>query len=436
MSVDLLLALLNVGFCLWRLVATMRRGRLMALVWFLMTYFACFFIPVALTDHISFTRGFYSEAETADHGTIHNVLLFVIMFDFLFAVAEHLCWWCLNRREGMRLTWKVEMSDAQWELLLVVFGLYWVVGGAWWFWQTRGSGYREYVEGASWGSVIFWASSPVIVLAAMRRRWWLVTILCIPYLFFCVHLQVRSFALLSVVPVVVVELYRRAGSSASLRRASGRVIRYAIVAGALLVSLSVIIAAYRKAPVELPDSKMPFGVVETVAMVDRYHRHVGWDGLTLYAVHYINPFMKLLHVKLPDSQDTPTVIAQLLDGVPDDWPVLFHYPALIWADAYISFDWYGLWMAVLWAAVCCLWEFLMRRSGVLLALLLPYFCWHTYMLVRGAVAVASVPESYSLYLSLVPLLLVFGTRVLKKDPPSPGSHPTEVAAFLAGNLMR
>jgi hypothetical protein len=435
-SGDLSLALINVALCWWRAIATMRQGRLIAVIWILIAYFAIFFVPVSLTDDVKFIRGFFAEPEIASHEVIHKVMIFVVIFNLIFAFAEALLWRLVAGTRRPPVDWRLSMPPADWERLRAIFLMYWLVGGVWWFWQTTGAGYRDYVEGASWGSVIFWASSPLIVLSAMSNRWAFASALCLPFLYFCVHLAVRSFVLLSIVPLFVVGFYQVANRT-SFNRAIGRLLRYLVVVVGLLYAVSYFVSQYKDygKGFAFPDSGMPFGVVETVAMVDRFNRHVGFDGLILYGWNYINPFMKLFGIPKPSIPDTPTVIAGLLDGVPANFPVLYHYPALLWADAYISFAWAGLWMAVLWAVVVCIWELLMRRNQLLLSLLLPFFCWHSYMLVRGAVAVASVPVSYSLYFALFPFLLIYRRRLFSNiESGAPSLEPEAISP--PPNLMR
>lgn len=411
--IDVALALINVAVCVWRLSASVRSRRLISIVWFLILYFSVFFIPVALTSEFEFVRGFVDEHQTVRHESIHKVVLFVFVFNGILALSESM-FAKLCSGVFRKSAWTMPERLANEGYIGVVYLFYWAIGGAWWALQTWSTGYREYVEGSSWGAVLFWASSPAIVLAAMRRRWAVSLVLSIPFLYFCVHLQVRSFALLSLVPLFVVGALQVLGRE-SRRQVSGRLLRYGIIAGTVLVSLSIYVNLYKTGTISLPDSDMPFGAAETVAMVDRFHARVGFDGLILYAWNYINPFLKLFRIPRPEIADTPNVIAGLLEGIPGNWPVYFHYPALLWSDAYISFGWAGLSLAPFWAIVIVIWEATMKRNELLLALLLPYFCWHSYMLVRGAIAVASVPVSYSLYFSLFPLALGVGRALLAKS---------------------
>lgn len=99
------------------------------------------------------------------------------------------------------------------------------------------------------------------------------------------------------------------------------------------------------------------------------------------------------------------------DDVPKSFPLRLHYPALWYADAYFAFGKYGLLLAAFWAAVLVGWERLMARNSLIFGLLLPFYSWHAYMLVRGAIAGSSVPISYALYISALTAVIILGRRV-------------------------
>lgn len=435
MGVDLSLAIANIALCVWRLIAAFRARRLMAVLWFLLTYFAIFFVPVAMEAQVNWIRGFLDERVSAGRPEIHNVMLFVCAFNAVLALADALLW-RLSSRSTVGGHWRIERNASALGPLLWILLAYWGVGSLWYFWSTLGMTYRDYVEGASWSVVFLWASGPLVSLLALQRRWLLALGVCIPFVYFAIHLQVRSFALLSLVPLAVVGFYQVLDDS-STRIRFGKLFRYAAFAGALLVALSIFVSQYKNGEVAFPDSKMPYGVLQTTTLADRYDERTGFTSLTLYGWNYINPFMKLVHIDKPDIPDVPVVIARILEGVPEDWPVYFHYPALLWTDAYLSFGWAGIALAVVWAAVLALWETAMRRNPLLLALLLPYFVWHCYMLVRGAIAIASVPIAYALYFSFFAFFLASGMELWRRRSGQAGTADQAVPLVVAPmNLLR
>jgi hypothetical protein len=403
----LIIAILNLLLCLLRFISTVKSQRIISLVWFLFAYFAVFFIPVSLTEKMTIVRGFIDSQVTVKEATFHNAIIFVFIFNLIFLISEFLIWRLLPFPK-IRFNWRFSRISPQLTRLSYILFLFWLIGGVWYYIQTSSQGYRDYVEGASWAIVFFWASSPLIPLMTMQRRRMFAIILCIPFLYFALHLQVRSFALLSLVPFLIVEFYQLITDSGSKAKFH-RLIKFGLVSILILVVISIIVNQYKKGGGGIfPDSGMPFGVVQVMALSDYFHRFVGFDGIILYFWNYINPFMKLFFIPKPNITDTPVIIAQLLEGVPENWQVYFHYPALIWADAYISFAWDGLWLAVFWAGILCLWDLIMMRYPIFLVLLLPYFTWHNYMLVRGAIAIASVPIAYALYFSFFAFLFTVG----------------------------
>jgi hypothetical protein len=435
MGIDVGLAIANIILCVWRLIAAFRARRLLAILWFLLAYFAIFLVPVALETEVSWVRGFLDERVTAGRAEIHNVVLFVCAFNGVLALADALTWKLFGgSRAGAQ--WRLEPNAPTLGPLFLILLGYWVVGSIWYFLSTLDLTYRDYVEGASWSVVFLWASSPLISLLALQRRWIPALLACVPFIYFAIHLHVRSFALLSLVPVAVVGFYQVLNDS-STRIRYGRLLRYASLAGGMLVALSIFVSQYKNGEVAFPDSKMPYGILQTTTLADRYDQRTELTSLTLYGWNYINPFMKLFQIEKPDIADVPVVIARLLEGVPEDWPIYFHYPALLWTDAYLSFGWAGLALAVFWPVVLAVWEGAMRRNPLLLALLLPYFVWHCYMLVRGAIAIASVPVAYALYFSFFAFFLASGMELLRRRvavADSTEALPPMVAA--PANLLR
>lgn len=412
-TVDIAIAVLNAALCIWRAVAAIRAGRLAAIFWVLIAYFAVFFLPVAATEEIVWRRGFLDEVITTRHDIIHKTLIYVLAFNVVMIAADVLVGRLLRPKSSAAPGWEIDAAQGSWRVVQSLLVAYWLFGGVWYLWQIRAESYTDYVEGASWAAVIFWASSPLIVLLAMQRRWLLAFTACLPFLYCAVHLAVRSFALLSLVPLLIVGFYQLVGRHGG-RLLSGRLLRYVAVAGGILVGISIGISQFKNKLITLPDSYMPFGVAQVVTVTDRLGASTGFASIELYFWNYISPFVRLFGGTKPDIVDTPVIIARLLEGMPSDWPVFFHYPALIWSDAYLSFGWAGLALGPIWVLVIALWEVAMRRNQALLVLLLPFFSWHCYMLARGAIAVASVPVAYALYLAAIPMLLVLGGGLLRR----------------------
>lgn len=433
MALNLAISLLNLFLCVWQSVYALRSGRLISVVWILFSYFGLFAFRVAVMSEITWVRGFVGETVQADSTTITKALLYLLLFNLLFYFTDAFCTRFYVNGIRPALNWLFVIDGSKSRFLLCLLGGCLLIGGASYIWQMRMGSYRDYVEGdASWAVVFFWASAPIIVISAMLRRKWIAIICCLPFLYVSVHLGVRSFLLLSLLPFILVSLFGL-GVHKGLRL--WKMSTYLLFASLSLVVASYYISQYGKGGFTFPDSGMPVAYVQTMYMVDKTESHTGFSSLQLYGWNYINPFARLAGFHRPEIKDTPQIIASLLDGVPDGWNVYYHYPALIWADSYISFGFIGLLLAVFWGVILNIWEAIMARSPVLLSLLLPYYCWHAYMLVRGAIAGSTVPVSYSLYISLIAYILVFRGDTFKKTAISHGYDDSVVLSRNNNNLM-
>lgn len=407
-----ILAVCNIALCGWRFFATLNAGRMISITWFLMAYFAIFFLPLSFEFEIKWIRGFFAEPATAHFTEIVTTFYFTVLFNILFAATEIILW-ALIKPKTPRFDWVLSKQDLSYRPLIALLFAYWLIGSVWYLYETMSSNYRQYVESASWAVVFFWAGSPLIVLLAMQKRRVAAFCLCLPYLYIASHLDVRSFALLSLVPALIVSFYQIVGPQ-GLRGKSLMLIRNALIGGVLLVAISIFISQDKNQVVSFPDSGMPYGIPQVIKMVDKYDAHNGFDSLTLYGWNFIQPFMKLFGIEKPVVKDGPVVIAQLLQGVPDKWSVFYHFPSLIWADAYVAFAWSGLLMAVFWAVLLTLWDRVMYVFPIVLIMLLPFYAWHSYMLVRGATGVASVPFAYAAYFSFFAFYGVLKTGLFKR----------------------
>ena len=426
MQIELFVAMANLFFCLQRLLSTFKSGRLSAVVWALAVYFSFFFIFVMAAGPFSKYRGFTDDTLFVKQQTIDFSCYFIAAFHLIFGITEAIVWKLLGIPAN-RVTWELPRSQKHLSSLLGILLAFLCIGGSWYWWKMQGLGYRDYVEGvgSNWPQVFLWASSPFITISMMQRRYWAAALAGVPFILFAIMLNVRSFALLSLVPAVIIGLFHMWQESDTKRRLFSRLIKASILLAGLLL-LSAAIMQQKGAYVGLPDSDMAYGMPLIVEAVKLDNHYTGFNSLSIYGLNFINPFLKLLQIERPHLIDTPVYMASLVDGVPKDWPVYFHYPTLWYSDAYISFGIAGLALAALWALILTGWEAFIMRYPTMIALMLPYYAWHAYMLVRGAPGIASVPFSYAFYVSALVFLLCGGrliwatpqTRVAENSLPS------------------
>lgn len=396
--------IISLAICMTRAAATLRSRRAISIVWILLSYFTIFCFPLSLETEIELTRGFDSAYFKISHLEIRKTLAFILCFNSTLLIGD-LFFSKLLEPKVRTTNWNLDRDSSLVKYLLRILLCYWLVGSLWYYVHTRGLGYRDYVEGTSWAAVFLWASSPAVVIAAFQRRWVLAAILCLPFMYFAVHLSVRSFALLSIVPLMVVVVFQGLGAEMVTPINFRKLTVRASLASVIVIGASALVGLWKPGVQIFPDSGMPYGAVQTISLANDFGMQLGFNSLLLYAENFVNPFLKLFQIDRESSTDTPVFIAGLLEGVPFDWPVYFHYPTLIWSDAYISFGWSGVWFGILWALILVCWDRLIGKHQVIAILTLPYFCWHGYMLVRGAIAVSSVPFAYAAYFSFFAFLL-------------------------------
>lgn len=411
MQIELFVAVVNLAFCLQRLLSTFKSGRLSAVVWALASYFSFFFVFVIVGGPFSKYRGFTGDTLYVKQQSLDVACYYIAAFHLIFAIAESIVWKVLGV-SASRVSWELPRAKMHISLTMGVLFAFLCVGGSWYWWKMQGLGYRDYVQGtgSNWPQVFLWASSPFITISMMQRRYWTAALAGTPFILFAIMLNVRSFALLSLVPAVIIALFHMLQESGTKFRFFSQFVKVSIALVGLLL-LSVVIMQQKGAHVGLPDSGMAYGMPLIVAAVQQAKHYTGFNSLSIYGLNFISPFMKLFGFKRPEFIDTPVYMASLTDGVPKDWPIYFHYPTLWYSDAYISFGVAGLALAALWALILTGWEAFIVRYPAMIALMLPYYVWHSYMLVRGAPGIASVPFSYAFYVSALVFLLCGGRLI-------------------------
>lgn len=411
MQIELFVAIANFIFCLLRFVFTFKSGRLSATVWALATYFSFFFIFVIADGPFSKYRGFTGDTIAVKQQTIDFACYYIAGFHLIFAITESVAWKLIGVPVN-QVAWELPESERRLSVMRGVFLVFLIVGGSWYGWTMQGLGYRSYVEGvgSNWPLVFVWASAPFITISMMQHRYWAAAFAGAPFILFAIMLKVRSFALLSLVPAVIIGLFHMWQGSGENRHLVFRLIKASSLLFGLLL-LSAVIMQQKHSHVGLPDSDMAHGTPLIMEAVQQAKHYTGFNSLILYGLNIITPFMKIFGIERPHLIDTPVYMASLIDGVPKDWTVYFHYPTLWYSDAYISFGNEGVALAALWALILTSWEALMLRYPAMIALMLPYYAWHMYMLVRGAPAVASAPFSYAFYVSALVFLLLGGRLV-------------------------
>jgi len=422
-GVDILavvIALVNLAMVGFRTNQVLGKNRLITFAWVLITYWSFFLVMLAIGGPFTKFRGFRADLVTVTADTIRYSCIYVLCFNALFLLTE-VGVWHLFRGGRTRVTWIIRKEERWLRIATLIYGAFLLGGGLLYWLKTRGMGYYDgYVQfqGSNWPSAFLWAAAPLITIKAFEKKYWLSLLCTVPFLVFAVLFHVRAFALLSLIPALIVMYFQYVGKDAKAQKRRFRAVVLGIAGAIVLVGLSNVVT-FGKLDQEtfsaFPDSGLVYGMNIVMEMANKLDVSTGWDSLIHYSQNIANPFMKLLGIPRSEVPVPPQVMATLVDGVPPNYGVFYHYPTLWYSDAYLAFRIAGLALAVLWGALLSGWELVMIRRPFLMALMLPFYTFHTYMLLRGAIDSATTPFSYSFYLALLVVLALAPRKMWKRE---------------------
>jgi len=405
------------------LVHFVRQRRLVAIIWLLLAYFGVAILFLTIEGAFIHTQPFTLVQFDINNGELLRFNLFALGFNLIFGLTDLGCSRWLHPFARRRIRWNPGPRESRTiEILIRIYGSLLIVSSLLTIVMFRGSGYTDFVERneSSWPMVFLMASSPFIAFCTIQRRYWLALAACLPFLLIAIQLNVRTFLLPSVITVVLVHAFREISRRKINLR--GGLARWAVTVVALVCLLLVssrimsLKTGKQTGIIALPDFDLVTMSPVVMAASDVTNTRTGWDSLALYHLNLINPFLRLMGVERPEITDPPVVMARFIEGVPENWPRFYHYPSLIYADAYLSFGYAGLWMAVYWALILMALELILVQNMILFGVMVPYYSWHAYLLVRGATAGASVQCAYSIYFSLIIAFVVARHQLLMIQP--------------------
>jgi hypothetical protein len=263
--------------------------------------------------------------------------------------------------------------------------------------------YLDYVtmNESAWAQAFLWAGSPAILYFAMRGKYLTSLLLCIPFVVIVFQLKVRSFALLSILPFIIYLIQNKSQSNKLIRN---------IVTG-LSISLIVYLFVFLRESNTLPDALLPVYMNTVFEAHENYLLVEGLPGVKAYLLNIINPFLIVFGVNEYQYYDTPFYLASIIIGSEH---TVNHFPSLWYTDAYVNYGFGGIGLAILYGFIISLMTTILKLGNSAYCFLLPYYVWHNYLLVRGAISIATVPFSYSIYLSAIPLITIWIYLKLKR----------------------
>ncbi|MEY4588598.1 MAG: hypothetical protein RL497_674 [Pseudomonadota bacterium] len=412
---NLSIAIANIIIAFAGLYLSLKQHRLGTVVWFLISYFMLWFIPVALTDEITHIQKFTNGTIKIDQESIGKTLIFILAFNIIFFISD-IVFYRMHRASihiPIAFKWGERSNITQ-----CVFILFLLYGTIFYYLSTRNFSYTDYVENvASWPMVFMWCASSGICLAALRKKYVIASLMALPFLYFMIHLKIRSFALLSIIPLLII-LYLQfsEGQQSFLKNWRTYAVIIPIFIGLLFGAAYSMNTKQDKARNTsiFPDAGMPFGCIIITEGIRKDQISTGFDALKLYGSNISNPFRRLFGMHTPEIIDPPVIMAQIFEGFPKNHKTRYHYPVLWYTDAYLAFGLLGLLLAVFWSAVLNFWERLASYNASTFCILLPVYCWHAYMLVRGAISGAAVPFLYSVYIAAIVFMTIDYSSLIKR----------------------
>ncbi len=400
-------AALNLLLSLYRLYATISKRRLVAVFWFLISYFSLFELLLVIGGTFSRMRGWNAQRIIVDENTIAYVAVYVFVCNTLFAISE-MATWRLFGKNCDELTWWIPRDYGIANAFRYVLAPVLLFAAALYAFKMRGLGYTGYVEykESNWPSVFMGSATPLIAVSMMQRRFLWVVVAMVPFIFFTIQMNIRSFALMSMIPAAIIFVYQLLTDPQYDNKKRTKLLIKSAFIVTLLVFFSGLVTYIKARHFELPDAGLPYGMNLAFQQTMKLKKFTEWNSLQIYSKNILSPFYRLFNIDIPRIVDTPQHIAWLLDGAPPGGRSYYHYPVLWYSDAYVSFGKAGVAMGILWGVLISLTEAVMYRSRILLGLLLPYYIWHWYMICRGATGIATVQIAYCLYITILIFLVV------------------------------
>lgn len=409
----LALSIINFLFCFIRLLFSFKNNRLISIQWFLIAYFSFHFIFVVNDGEFYHFRNFINDSQKITIQTIRFCTYYILSFNLLFFLSETIIFSFVKNK--IKLNFYLPKYNSNINKQVIVFIIILLFSAASYYNTISSHNYRDYVEyqGSNWALAFIWTSSPVISILAMQKKYILAILCCVPFILFSVKLNIRSFALLSIIPLAFTYVMQLKNNTRSTLSFLNKYLKIILIF-CFLLFLSYAIVYDKNDKFKLPDSGMPYGVPITIELSEKFNVKTNWNSLNLYFLNILKPFYKILAQTPKKEKDTPVIIANMIEGVPLNWDVYYHYPTLWYSDTFISFGIYGVIISIFWGTIFSLWEYICLRNTLLLSLFLPFYCWHAYMVVRGATAIAAVPFSYAVYLTFI-ITFLFNFKLISKN---------------------
>lgn len=397
----------NIYLCITQIRRALRERSLSAFVWVFLCYFAVL-SPFELILRSPFLEGYSGYERVFEDADYLRAMAFMFSANVCLALGYSLG----GEGPGERLSNYAVSSRNHFYRMAMPLLLAAYVAGFFLFFKTAGGmGYTEFVEyqGSNWGLVLVYLSSPAICLLSMRKRYGLAAVMALPYVYFSVVLQVRSFFVFSLLPIVVIYYLDNKPASLGLTLSRRGIGFFAVLVGLLLANF--VVTQNKTGQISLPEQQLLRNFIQVSARIAEDGGFTGFDSTIRLLYGVIAPLGAIFNYQPALPDDVQVYFARLIFGA-STLSGYFHYPSLWYADAYASFGWLGALVGLAiggWLRVA---EKAISFSKISFSLFLPFYIWNVYMILRGAMGNSVAAISYPLYMAaLLYLLLIIALLV-------------------------
>ena len=420
--IGVILAITNLGVCFALTFRMLKQKRLVAAVWLLISYFSFDYVLVSISGAFSHVQNYSGHTVEVSQWMINQGLFFVFLYNVIFIIFGEF----LSRKFGIKSTktlWILPRNlPIPFQHLKHVFLGIFIIATPFTISMYHGALYEDYVEQneSAWASVFYQCALPIISIFCFQKKYRWALILSLPSAFLAYQMGVRSFLLPTLIAAGFIYIFQSVGFNrgiGSLFKNRKMIYSTCLVSSALVVISFVTMSnksSEQDFEFKLPDYGMAKQSLIILTIANDRSEQLGADSIILYTRNWLNPFMRISPIKAKEIVDPPVKMAYLWEGIkPSSHKTIMHYPSMIYADSYLASGFYGILYAFLWCFMCYGMEAVMARNSYILSVCLPFYMWHSYMLIRGAIAIAAVPFSYAFYFTAALSIFFCGKRIFR-----------------------
>lgn len=396
----------NIVLCLWGLIVSLKHKRLISFMWLLSFYFSIAILVNGVDTVIIHDAKFSGARWLISEDSQKNNVIFVLMFNCALAVGE-LFFLKFYKFELPRL----KTANIQFRKILNIFrlsyGVALIASSFLYYLKMRGLGYTDYVEfkDSNWPFVFLFAASPFVTFSYVLGKKISIIVSLFIFIFFAFYLNVRSFLLISILPLLFCFIIKNFQISENFNYGNfTRYIKYVFLF-LIFIFLGSFLGYQRTGMITLPEFGLPVGMHIIMDKFRAGYDCTGFNSLLVFMYGLLMPIYKIFDLQPPFVHDTPAIFAAIYEGFESKPTNYYHYPVLWYADAYASFRSYGILMGFFWGAFLVTYERLISISMLTFLIFIPFYSWTVYFLVRGAVGNSINSISYPLFLSFIVFII-------------------------------